>query len=102
MNLKTYAMTGPVRKRFTKTRVGDGLSRGGVDISRDDLRRHRVACGVLGLKHQRMNLVLPLARLGPDDKGAGHVCVIPVNFRTAVDHQKIPNGERAVTGAVMR
>jgi hypothetical protein len=48
MNLKTYAMTCPVRKRFTKPRVGDGLSRGGVDISRDDLRRHRVACGVLG------------------------------------------------------
>ena len=51
MNLKTYAMTGPVRKRFTKARVGDGFSRGGVDISRDDLRCHRVAGGLLGLKH---------------------------------------------------
>ena len=102
MNLKTYAMTGPVRKRFTKAREGNGLSRGGVDISRDDLRRHRVACGLLGLKHQRVDLVLPLVRRGPDDKGPGHIRVIPVNLRTAVDDKQITLGQLAVTRAVMR
>ena len=102
MNLKTYAMTGPVRKRFAKARVGNGLSRGRVDISRDGPRRHRVACGLLGLKHQRVDVLLPLARRSPDDKGAGHICVIPVNFRTAVDDKQITRGQWAVTGAVMR
>ena len=69
MDVQTNAMAGPVRERFTKARLGDELSRGCVNVARDHLRRKCVARGFLRSEHQRVDLVLPLVRRGPDCGG---------------------------------
>src|SRR5215469_1608352 len=101
VHLQADPVAEPVPEVLVVTGVTDLVTGGRIDVSHVRADRRSRHAGPLGGGHQIIDLPLPGGRLA-ERHGAGHVGVVPLVPRAAVDRDQVPSGERPVAGHVMR